>query len=199
MFRKSSLRIFAHFSAQPLLAFLPLLLATTATADNGGGDDDDNIIAQPDWDRVREAADLSNRVFLFRGTDSFDASFETYHESDDGADAAAVAVRGDHCLVAIRGTRPVAGTEVSGVLPPRAEGGLRDVAQNFGVFVKKKIASATDPGKTCTVGNSYFNAYFNLPPEMEDQIGADCVAGGKELVFTGHSQGAALAQFGAGT
>jgi len=156
-----------------------------------------NTITQPDWELVQQAMSLANRVYLFKSTDTFEPN-ETYYESGDDLDAVAVAVYDDKCIVAFRGTKPIESTEITGLIPTFTVQGIVDILQNVGTLVKVDLASKTDPTKTCSVGESYYNGYFNTP-DFEDQIDADCIAQGKNLVLTGHSQGAALAQFAAGT
>ena len=156
-----------------------------------------NTITQPDWELVQQAMSLANRVYLFKSTDTFEPN-ETYYESGDKLDAVAVAVYDDKCIVAFRGTKPIESTEIMGLIPTFTVQGIVDILQNVGTLVKLDLPSKTDPTKTCSVGESYYNGYFNTP-DFEDQIDADCIAQGKNLVLTGHSQGAALAQFAAGT
>jgi Lipase (class 3) len=63
-------------------------------------------------------------------------------------------------------------------------------------FQKEQVYSKTDGSKSCTVGEPMLQSYYNML-DVEDQIDVDCVSQGLPLIFTGHSQGAALAQLAA--
>lgn len=154
-----------------------------------------------DMDLILKAASLSNRVYLWDDV-GFDEAFETYYESEDQVDAVAVAVYSDKCMVAFRGTKPMKENNVvaNGVgggiaVPDLTIAGIIDFLSNV-AFQKEKVVSKADQSKSCTVGQPMVQSYYNIL-DVEDQIDADCVAQGLPLIFTGHSQGAALAQLAA--
>ena len=162
---------------------------------------------------TRRAVDLSNRIYLFKSSDSFTPQ-ETYYESTDKRDAVLVAVYENECIIAFRGTKPVQSMEINGpfdIIPTFAAAGFEDILQNLGTAMKQNLVSKTNSNKTCSVGSSFYNGYFNVynhsstarsapskgTPSFEKHIDQECVTQGLPLVFTGHSQGAALAQFAA--
>jgi pimeloyl-ACP methyl ester carboxylesterase len=149
-----------------------------------------------DMDLILQAASLSNRVYLWDDI-GFNDAFETYYESEDQVDAVVVAVypNDNKCIVAFRGTKPLKENVASGIVADITTAGIIDFLTNV-ALQKEDVVSKTDPSKSCTVGRPMLQSYYNLL-DVEDQIDAECVSRGLSLIFTGHSQGAALAQLAA--
>jgi len=157
---------------------------------------DASTISQPDWDLIPLAMDFTARMhFLFDSDALLDN--ESRYESLDTVDAVAVAEYPDTCIIAFQGTRYFSTFEPEAGEIPITIANIVDLLSNFGVLVQRDLESKTDSTKTCSVGAAYWTSYFNTPG-FETKIDNACVAKGKRLIFAGHSQGAALAQFGAG-
>jgi pimeloyl-ACP methyl ester carboxylesterase len=154
----------------------------------------DSTISADDMAFVLACASLSSRVYRWDDI-GFDESFETYYESKDRVDAVVVAVYPNQCIVAFRGTKPFTENQVDGYIPDVTLAAIVDILSNA-AFKNGKVYSKTDNRTSCTVGEPMVHGYFNTP-ELEAKIDTDCVATGRSLVLTGHSQGANLAQVAA--
>jgi pimeloyl-ACP methyl ester carboxylesterase len=156
-----------------------------------------------EMDLILTAANLSNRIYQWDNV-GFDEGFETYYESDDQVDAVVVAVypSDKRCIVVFCGTKPMHENQVhdggGGIIAPDiTTAGIIDLLSNV-AFQKEEIYSKTNTSNSCTVGQPMLQSYYNNMQVVEDLIDADCVtAGNMSLIFTGHSQGAALAQLAA--
>lgn len=152
-------------------------------------------LSETESDNLLIAASLSNRVYRFKNSDSFE-SFEEFFEDPTGLDAAVVAVYPDKCFVAFQGTRPVESTEVDEAFfgfPGLAKEGLADILSNVDNRVKLPISNIENTA-TCEISQGYFESYERLREFVEPKVESDCIAMNKPIYLTGHSQGGALAQ-----
>ena len=136
-------------------------------------------------ENLKIAASLSNRVYLFKQTDSFDPSFEEYFEPANQQDAAAVAVYPDRCFVALRGTKPFNTTEVdaSEAFKTITVDYVKDLLANADNIVKQDIFNIGNTA-SCRVSNGYFESYERVREFIETKVLAECQ--GKSLYITGH-------------
>jgi hypothetical protein len=134
-------------------------------------------ISAETWDKGVRSMDLSSFIYdLAAAADEVGAENVFYDGKDDAALIDNLTYN-DTCIVAFRGT----------VVE------LDDWVQNFKLVRHVSLCSKADGTTCCDTHRGFVDAYeTNYQADLEASIDS-CVADGKEIIFTGHSQGAGVA------
>jgi len=178
------------------------LLTLVAVAKAAAAAGEQRSLSKKEMDEIKLAADISRRVYKFTKSDVEKAN-EVYFESQNKEEAAIVAKFSDKCIVGFRGTKPVESTEITSFTPKILKHNIADILINAKTMEKRDISSRSDHNVKCEIGSGYHDAYTQTksatskdhPEDFEDFIEKKCAS--LPLVFTGHSQGAGLAQIAA--
>ena len=138
------------------------------------------------WNKATRAMDLSELVYLTR--DAI-AEFGDDYFNDDYDDAALIDSRtfADTCIIAFRGSTPEDDFPLIFA---------RDLIQNFQLHMSP-FCTRHDNRVCCDTHVGFVQGYeTNYQADLERLID-DCLYRRKELIFTGHSQGAGIAQVAA--
>lgn len=148
------------------------------------------IITHDQWLDIELAMKGSSLIYFTKPAKETYGDFYFFDGKDDAAFVDKTS-KNDTCIVGFRGSGEIAFPGIGLTLS-------LDGMQNINFISKEYCAKNATTDLCCDVHSGFLSAYeTSYQQDLEAIIENECIAAGRELILTGHSQGAGVAQVAA--